>query len=182
VIPTTAAQYFHLLRRQMHQGPEKPLVVMSPKSLLRSPWAKSPASEFVDGAFRHVLDDITPDREAKRVVLTSGKIAYDVMNQRQAKGAQGVAIVRVEQLYPFPTNELAVALSLYPRATEIRWLQEEPLNMGAWNMIARMLPPRLAPNVRLTCTGRLPNGSPATGSMTVHTAEQEQLVQQVLEL
>jgi 2-oxoglutarate dehydrogenase E1 component len=181
VMPTTAAQYFHLLRRQMHQGPAKPLIVMSPKSLLRAPLAKSPASDFVDGAFRHVLDDITPDREATRIVLASGKIAFDAMNMRKAKKIGGVAILRLEQLYPFPGNELAVAFSLYPKATEIRWLQEEPLNMGAWSLVASLLPARLPKGARLTCTGRTPNGSPATGSMTVHTAEQEHLVLQALQ-
>ena len=180
VVPTTAAQYFHLLRRQMHQGPAKPLIVMSPKSLLRAPLAKSAAAEFTDGAFRHVLDDIAPDRDAKRIVLTSGKIAFDAMNMRKAKGIGGVAILRLEQLYPFPGNELAVAFSLYPKATEVCWLQEEPLNMGAWSTISRLLPPRLPSGVRLTITGRVPNGSPATGSMTVHTAEQEQLVLEAL--
>lgn len=181
VIPTTAAQYFHLLRRQMLQGPAKPLIVMSPKSLLRAPLAKSAAADFVDGAFRHVLDDIAPDRDATRIVLTSGKIAFDAINIRKAKGIPGVAILRLEQLYPFPGNELGVAFSLYPKATEVRWLQEEPLNMGAWSMIARLVPPRLPNGVRLTFTGRGPNGSPATGSMTVHTAEQEHLVLEALQ-
>jgi len=181
VMPTTAAQYFHLLRRQMLQGPAKPLVVMSPKSLLRAPLAKSPAADFVDGAFRHVLDDITPDRNAKRIVLASGKIAFDAMNMRKAKDIREVAILRLEQLYPFPGNELAVAFSFYPQATEIRWLQEEPLNMGAWASVASLLPSRLPKGVRLTFTGRTPNGSPATGSMTVHTAEQEHLVLEALQ-
>ena len=127
-------------------------------------------ADFIDGAFRHVLDDITPNREAKRIVLASGKIAFDAMHMRKAQDIRDVAILRLEQLYPFPGNELAVAFSLYPQATEIRWLQEEPLNMGAWASVASLLPSRLPQGVRLTCTGRAPNGSPATGSMTVHTA------------
>ncbi len=180
VMPTTAAQYFHLLRRQVHQGPPKPLVVMAPKSLLRAPLAKSAASEFVDGSFRHVLDDIAPDREAARLILTSGKIAFDAIHARRAKKSTGVSIVRLEQLYPFPAAEILETLAGYPKATEVRWLQEEPLNMGAWNMIHNLLRPRLPEGVRLTVTGRTPNGSPATGSMTVHAAEQEALVQQAL--
>ncbi len=180
VMPTTAAQYFHLLRRQVRQDPPKPLIVMSPKSLLRAPLAKSTAAELVEGRFQQVLDDVQPRRDATRIVLASGKIALDAMNARKAKNAERIAIVRIEQLYPFPLEDLMRVFAAYPEATEIRWLQEEPLNMGAWHTVDRWIRDRLPAGVRFTHTGRTPNGSPATGSMAVHTAEQEHLVQQAL--
>jgi 2-oxoglutarate dehydrogenase E1 component len=177
-IPTTAAQYFHVLRRQTHQKPQKPLIVMTPKSLLRAASAKSKIEEFTGGSFQLILDDRVRDPNAQLLLLCSGKVAYDLMNHREAHGVKGHAIIRVEQLYPFPTADLLEILRGYPEAREVRWVQEEPMNMGAWNYMLTKLRDRLPATHRLSFAGRPPSGSPATGSQAMHALEQEYLVQQ----
>jgi 2-oxoglutarate dehydrogenase E1 component len=176
---TTPAQYFHALRRQLASPWRKPLVVMSPKSLLRHPQAVSPLDELVQGRFRRVVDDERADPdETTRVVLCSGKLFYDLAAARDASGARHVAIVRLEQLYPLAVDEVLAALGRYPRGVELVWAQEEPSNMGAWDYVDARLVPRLPAPVQLVA--RAPSASPAVGSATRHRLEQEQLVREAL--
>jgi 2-oxoglutarate dehydrogenase E1 component len=135
---TTPAQYFHALRRQLLRSFRKPLVVMSPKSLLRHKRAVSAVAEFADGRFHPVLDDaaLTNPAAVRRVVLTSGRIYYTLLEAREERGLEDAALVRVEQLYPFPRTELIEVLGRYGQARDIRWVQEEPANMGAWRAAA----------------------------------------------
>ncbi len=177
-MPTTAAQYFHLLRRQVQQTPPKPLVVMTPKSLLRAPAAKSPAADFESGAFRLILDDPDPPSDPERLLLCSGKVAHDLLAFRKRHRVGGSVVARMEQLYPFPTDDLAALREKYPTARRIRWVQEEPSNMGAWNFVLEKLRERLPADVELTCVARPKGGSPATGSQAMHAVEQEILLQQ----
>jgi 2-oxoglutarate dehydrogenase E1 component len=180
-MPTTAAQYFHLLRSQMHAGIRKPLIVMTPKSLLRSPTAKSAAADFTEGGFQILLDDPHPPANPKRFLFCSGKIFYDLMDYRQQHNIQDTVIVRLEQLYPFPFEGMRELLQRYPNAADFRWVQEEPRNMGAWSFVQTRLKYVLTPSHRLTYVGRVPSGSPATGSARVHQLEQERLVRQAFE-
>ena len=179
-MPTTAAQYFHLLRRQVKQTPAKPLVVMTPKSLLRAPAAKSPAADFETGGFRLILDDPDPPAAADRLLLCSGKVAHDLFAFRARHKVAGALIARFEQLYPFPTDDLRALLARYPGVRTIRWVQEEPSNMGAWNFVLEKLRERLPDGTPLTCVARPRSGSPATGSQAMHAVEQEILLQEAL--
>jgi 2-oxoglutarate dehydrogenase E1 component len=173
--PSTPAQYFHLLRRQMRRNFRKPLVVMTPKSLLRKPTAVSPVQELTSGRFFEVLDDATADPgRVRRVLLCSGKVYYDLVEQREADRAQDVAIVRVEQLYPMNEELLVRALMRYRRATEFVWVQEESQNNGGgW-----FLEPRLrALGYAVEYVGRDASASPATGSQAVHKREQKEIAE-----
>ncbi len=177
--PTTPASYFHALRRQLKRNFRKPLVVMTPKSLLRHKLAVSPLSEFGPGShFLTVIpeaDKLAPDEQVKRVVLCSGKVYYDLLAERRAKEIKDVAIVRVEQLYPFPTVSLPRELARY-RNAEVVWCQEEPENMGAWTFVDRRIEKLLAAldvkAKRPTYVGRCEAASPATGLAKIHAAEQ----------
>ena len=175
VIPTTAAQYFHLLRSQAYLTPAVPLVVMTPKSLLRARPAESAAAELSAGSFQRTLPDHEPMGQARRLVLCSGKVAYDVLEHRRANGIGDAAVVRVEQLYPFPSDEIAALVASMPGLTEVRWVQEEPRNMGAWTFVAPLLGDVLR-SLPLGYVGRPANPSPATGSARVHGDEQARLV------
>jgi 2-oxoglutarate dehydrogenase E1 component len=177
-MPTTAAQYFHLLRRQVHQSPPKPLVVMAPKSLLRAPTAKSRAKDFVAGKFHLILDDRVRDRDAEKLLLCSGKVAYDLMDFRDKHSVAGHAIIRMEQLYPFPADDLAEILKRYPRASDVKWVQEEPMNMGAWTYVQDRIAESIAEWRSISFAGRPPSGSPAAGSQSMHAVEHEYLIQQ----
>jgi 2-oxoglutarate dehydrogenase E1 component len=179
---TTPAQYFHALRRQMHRSFRKPLVLMSPKSLLRHKLAVSPVDTLSGGAFATVLDDAAAlDRaRVRRVLLCSGKVYYDLLNGREQRDIDDVAIVRVEQLYPFPADEIRTTLAAYPTAGEVFWVQEEPWNMGAWQFMAMRLPHVLDPRHVLRYVGRDEAASPATGSYKVHQSEQTELVDRAL--
>jgi 2-oxoglutarate dehydrogenase E1 component len=172
--PSTPAQYFHVLRRQMKRDFRKPLVLMTPKSLLRDKMAVSPVAELVEGRFREVLDDATADPgRTRRVVLCSGKVYYDLYKQRQHEGANEVALVRVEQFYPFPEEPLKRVLGRYRKAREWVWAQEESQNMGGWTFME----PRLrALGCEAQYVGRDASASPATGSHQVHKWEQKELV------
>ncbi|MFM8273901.1 MAG: 2-oxoglutarate dehydrogenase E1 component, partial [Gemmata sp.] len=173
--PTTPAQYFHLLRRQVKRNFRKPLVAMTPKSLLRLPAAVSPVSEFGGGtSFREVLDDAkAPADLVARVLICSGKVYYDLAKQREESGTQAVAILRLEQLYPWPEAQLAAALGRYRRAREFVWVQEESQNMGGWAFVE----PRFrAMGLPIQYVGRDASASPATGSHHVHEREQRLLV------
>ncbi|MGH2828192.1 MAG: multifunctional oxoglutarate decarboxylase/oxoglutarate dehydrogenase thiamine pyrophosphate-binding subunit/dihydrolipoyllysine-residue succinyltransferase subunit [Actinomycetota bacterium] len=175
--PTTPAQYFHLLRRQMHRTIRKPLVVMTPKSLLRSPDARSKLDDFTTGHFLEILDDSRAlDKESvRRVVLCTGKIGYTLMNERDARESD-VAIVRLEQLYPFPKEQLYGILDAYPNANEVMWVQDEPENMGAWWFVYGNIRADLAERFSLRRAARAESGSPATGSPTVHEQEGAELL------
>jgi 2-oxoglutarate dehydrogenase E1 component len=176
---TTPAQLFHALRRQILSPWRKPLVVMSPKSLLRHPRATSPLDDLVEGRFRRVIDDADADpQETTRLVLCSGKLYYDLAAGREAARARHVAIVRLEQLYPLAEDEILAALGRFRPGVELVWAQEEPANMGAWETIATRLAPRLPAHVELVA--RRPSASPAVGSATRHKLEQEQLVREAL--
>ncbi|HEV2720555.1 MAG TPA: multifunctional oxoglutarate decarboxylase/oxoglutarate dehydrogenase thiamine pyrophosphate-binding subunit/dihydrolipoyllysine-residue succinyltransferase subunit, partial [Thermoanaerobaculia bacterium] len=173
IYPTTPAQYFHALRRQMKNDPRKPLIVMTPKSLLRHPQATSMLDELTAGRFEPVLFDRV-DGEVSRVVLTTGKIYYDVV---AARGNAAVPVIRLEQFYPFPQPMLAAALQQYPNATEIVWVQEEPRNMGAWPFLHDRLPALLSPEQTLRYVGRPISASPATGSHHRHEEQQKAIVE-----
>ncbi len=176
---TTPAQYFHALRRQIASPWRKPLVVMSPKSLLRHPRAVSPLDDLVQGRFQRVLaDDAVDPREVGRIVLCSGKLYYDLAAAREASGARHVAIVRLEQLYPLAIDEVHAAIDRYPAGADLVWAQEEPANMGAWDYVEARLAPHLPSPVLLVA--RAPSASPAVGSATRHKLEQEQLVREAL--
>jgi 2-oxoglutarate dehydrogenase E1 component len=173
VAPTTAAQYFHVLRRQMHDRSRKPLVVMTPKRYLRVPATVSPVAAFTSGGFVPVLRDPNPPADPDRIVCCSGKFAFELLARRDALGAP-VEIVRIEQLYPWPAADVAAVLQRAPRA-EVVWAQEEPGNMGA-RYFARRRIEDLAGGRTVGVTARAPSPSPATGSSTVHDAEQQALL------
>jgi 2-oxoglutarate dehydrogenase E1 component len=181
IYPTTPAQYFHALRRQMKNNPRKPLVIMTPKSLLRHPQATSTTKELTSGRFEPVLHDVATSSEVTRVVLTSGKVYYDLRAARDHASAK-VAILRIEQYYPFPQALLADALKGYPNATEIVWVQEEPRNMGAWPFINERLSAVLGQNQKLQYVGRPISAAPATGSHHRHDDQQKALVKRALGL
>jgi len=172
--PTTPAQYFHVLRRQMKRPFRRPLVLMTPKSLLRHKGAVSPVAELVTGSFREVLDDATREPERiRRVLLCSGKVYYDLVARRSEAEKDDIALVRVEQFYPFPLEPLREALGRYQHAEEFVWVQEESMNMGGWTFME----PRLrATGWTAKYIGRDSSASPATGSRKVHVREQKELV------
>jgi 2-oxoglutarate dehydrogenase E1 component len=173
---TTPAQFFHLLRRQHLRRFRKPLIVMSPKSLLRLPEAGSTFEDLGRGVFREVLQDRHIDAaRARRIVFCSGKIYYDLKNRRDAL-QNDVAVVRAEQLYPFPENDITKAIRRYPAAGEFIWAQEEPRNQGAWYYIKDRLQNCLPDNARLQCVSRPESASPAAGLMTLHKMELEELL------
>jgi 2-oxoglutarate dehydrogenase E1 component len=175
--PTTPANFFHLLRRQVTWPFRKPCVVLSPKSLLRHPAVISPVKEFTDGAFTEVIDDSTVTaKEVKRVILCSGKIYYDLVEVQQKRKNKDAAIVRVEQLHPFPEKQLNAVLKKY-KGAKLVWVQEEPANMGYASYILRMLP-----KTDMEYVSRKASASPATGYSKVHKAEQDKIVNQAFEI
>jgi 2-oxoglutarate decarboxylase len=180
--PTTPAQYFHLLRRQVRPGMERPLVVITPKSLLRLPAAASALDDFTSGGFLPVIDDgeITDAQAVERVVLCSGKVYYDLIEARKKASIANVAIVRMEQFYPFPLNRLREILARYPAARQFVWAQEEPKNMGGWTFVEPRLEQLLPASERPIYAGRTASASPATGSYAIHQAEQARLVAEAL--
>ncbi len=179
---TTPAQPFHALRRQIHRRFRKPLIVLSPKSLLRHPRAVSRLSEFTDGSFHTVLSDPRPGDPSAvhRVLICSGKIFYALDARREEGGRPDLAIIRLEQLYPFPAAELAAALRRYPRASEVCWVQEEPANQGAWEFARWRIDGLLEGHRRVRYVGRPEAASPATGTYLVHQAEEEAILDAAL--
>ncbi|SNR53575.1 2-oxoglutarate dehydrogenase E1 component [Hymenobacter mucosus] len=168
---TTPANFFHALRRQLTWEFRKPLVVMSPKSMLRHPLCVSPVEEFTSGNFREVLGDVyVEDKQVKRVLLCSGKVYFDLLEEQQKSERKDVAIVRLEQLHPFPKKQLDAELAKYPKA-KVYWVQEEPENMGYWNYLLRFMRRELEDVI-----SRKPSASPATGYNKVHVKEQKELV------
>ncbi|MDO5609704.1 MAG: 2-oxoglutarate dehydrogenase E1 component [Pseudomonadota bacterium] len=180
-VPTTPAQAYHMIRRQMKMATRKPLVVMTPKSLLRHKLATSTLDELADGRFQRVIGDGKADpREVKRIVLCSGKVYYDLLEDAEKRGQNDVAIVRVEQLYPFPRELLKAELAKYPLARDVIWCQEEPQNQGAWFQIQHHLVASLANNQSLFYAGRARSPSPAAGHFNDHLAEQQKLISDAL--
>jgi len=181
---STPAQYFHLLRRQMRRRFRAPLVVFTPKSLLRDPRAASPVESLTAGRFQEVLDDAAASEPAavRRVLLCTGKVAYDLAAKREQRralrpGPPDVAIVGVEQLYPWPEEALAVAMRRYPGAERVFWVQEEPANMGAWTFVRERIQELLPAGTNLGYAGRRASASPAVGSGRIHRREQAALVE-----
>jgi 2-oxoglutarate dehydrogenase E1 component len=177
---TTAAQIFHALRRQVVRPWRKPLVVMSPKSLFRSPHSASSLEELASGTFHRLIPDReTHPKRVRRVLCCTGKLYYELAEHRKAQGREDVAIVRFEQLYPLRESEVKEVLAAYEAGTEIVWVQEEPFNSGAWYFmnarLSLMLDARFTP---LRCVSRVESASPATGSEKAHKLEQHQLVEE----
>ncbi len=180
-VPTTPAQAFHMIRRQMRMTTRKPLVVMTPKSLLRHKLAVSTLDELANGEFQHLIPDNAADpKKVKRVVLCSGKVYYDLLEDQQKRGQDDVALVRVEQLYPFPRPQLAAELKRFGKAGDVVWCQEEPQNQGAWYQIRHHLNACLGEKQTLHYAGRPRSPSPAAGHFAEHVEEQLKLVADAL--
>jgi 2-oxoglutarate dehydrogenase E1 component len=181
---TTPAQYFHLLRRQIKHKMMKPLIIMTPKSLLRLPDAKSLKDEFTTGRFREVIDDnsIQIKDTVDNIIFSSGKVYYDLLKYRTEHDINDAALVRVEQLYPYKSGDVRKILSSYVKAKKVVWVQEEPKNMGAWNYIAPKLIDDLAEGQRLRYSGRPESASPAVGSQKISNRQQKELVEGAFQL
>ena len=178
--PSTPAQYFHLLRRQAVQKVRKPLVVMTPKSLLRNPQAVSSVDDLTTGHFQEVLDDGQPMAKPKRVLLCSGKIYYALLQQKEHLKETGTAVVRLEQLYPWPEQQLKTILDRYRQSSDWIWVQEAPANMGGWSFVRHRLEAIIGQPVRYV--GRPESASPATGFPAIYKQQQEAIVNQALGL
>jgi 2-oxoglutarate dehydrogenase E1 component len=180
---TTAAQYFHLLRRQalLLTTDPLPLVVMTPKSLLRHPFTASTPAELAEGSFQPVIDDTIDPAKVRRVAICSGKVAVDLLTSERRKDNPNVAVVRVEQIYPFPGDAIREAINRYPKLREVCWVQEEPENMGAWEFARPLLEEIIDGAHPLRYIGRSRNSSPSEGSSTWHAANQRAIVDQVFE-
>ncbi|MGH8041971.1 MAG: 2-oxoglutarate dehydrogenase E1 component [Rudaea sp.] len=181
-VPTTPAQMFHMLRRQMLRDCRKPLIVLTPKSLLRHKLAVSTLDELANGRFQLVIPDATAKagQKVRRVVLCAGKVYYDLVEDAAKRNLADVAIMRVEQLYPFPRDDVKAELAKYPAAQEIVWCQEEPMNQGAWYQIQHHLVACLGDGRSLHYAGRTRSPAPAAGHLPTHIAEQAALVAQAL--
>lgn len=178
--PTTPAQFFHMFRRQIHRPFRKPLIVMSPKSLLRNKLSFSRAGELTKGGFRNVIPDETvAPEDTRRLIFCSGKVYYELAEKRKEYELDGVGIVRIEQLYPFPEPELRTLLKAYEGCADFRWFQEEPQNMGAWTFAAPRLRKLLKKNQKLKYHGRPEAASPATGTYQLHVLEQNRILDSV---
>jgi len=178
--PTTPAQYFHLLRRQVVRPWRKPLVVMTPKSLLRHPQCVSPLEDLTTGVFKRVIeDDEVEPGKVERIVLCTGKIYYDLIERRDELDRDDVAIIRMEQLYPFPARHLMATLEPFSDNTPVVWAQEEPKNMGAWQFIRARFGHKFLDRFPLSVVSRSKSASPATGSHQAHKLEQDQLMTDV---
>jgi len=180
--PTTASQIFHLLRRQMVRNLRKPLVIFTPKSLLRNKDATSPLSEFTRGTFQTVIPEnkeevIKKGDKVKRVICCSGKVYYDLVKKREEKEADDVAIIRVEQLYPFPHKAFGAELKKYPNATDIVWCQDEPQNQGAWFFVQHQIHENMLDGQKLGYAGRAASASPAVGYAHLHQEQQKALIE-----
>lgn len=180
--PTTPAQYFHLLRRQARPELLRPLVIMTPKSLLRLPAATSTIDELTNGGFAPLIDDleVTDPTTVERIVMTSGKLYYDLSEARKRLAESRVALVRLEQFYPFPLSRIRSLIATYANAKQLVWAQEEPKNMGGWGFMESRLENLLPACQRPIYVGRAPSASPATGSYAIHQLEQTRLVNEAL--
>ena len=174
---TTPANFFHALRRQMKRPFRKPLIVFSPKSLLRHPRCISTFDEMAKGGFREIIDDGSADpKQVNRVVICSGKVYYELLEQKEKDQANELALIRMEQLYPLPVQQLQALKTKYKNATDWIWLQEEPINMGAWSYLLRT-----CREIPFQVIARSESASPATGSHKAHEREQKELIQRVFE-
>ena len=187
ITPTTPAQIFHVLRRQALRNIRKPMIVMSPKSLLRHKHATSTLDELATGTFQTVIDEIDhiQAEQVTRVVLCAGKVYYDLLEKRREQQLEHVALVRIEQLYPYPEARLTEVLRRYPNLQQLIWAQEEPENQGAWLFIALRLyklMAKLGKIVDVQYAGRETAAAPACGSPYLHAKQQTELVQQALGL
>jgi len=177
VVPTTPANMFHLLRRQVKMKMRLPLVVFTPKSLLRHPMVNSRIEEFAKGTFQEIIDDPMGEPDlVEKVVFTSGRLYYDLAKHKSEKGIVNIAIVRMEQLYPIPNKQINQILKKYNRSAELIWTQDEPENMGAWPFISR----------KLDCLGfkvvaRKESASPAVGLMEIHKQGLEKILESIFE-
>ncbi|MDQ3732327.1 MAG: 2-oxoglutarate dehydrogenase E1 component, partial [Pseudomonadota bacterium] len=185
-VPSTPAQMFHLLRRQILRPYRKPLVVMTPKSLLRHKLSTSSLADISNGGWGNVIDEIDQldTHKIKRLLLCSGKVYFDLVEARREHGLRDTAIVRIEQQYPFPLEEVAAVLDRYPAARDVVWVQEEPRNQGAWNYMQsrRHLNACLSSRHTLDYAGRPYSASPAVGYLHVHLAQQKRLTADALRL
>lgn len=183
---TTPGQYFHVLRRQMHRDYRAPLVIFTPKSLLRHPKAASRVEEFTDGSFQTVIDDPVTQadpRAVRRVIACSGKVYYDLVAEREKRlgdHAGQIALLRVEELYPWPEERIRSLLGRYPGCEDFVWSQEEPQNMGPWTFVWPRLQSMLGDRLRVRYAGREAAASPATGSPRIHKAQLEQLLEDAI--
>jgi 2-oxoglutarate dehydrogenase E1 component len=179
--PTDAAQYFHLLRRQMVRDIRKPLIVFTPKGLLRAKPATSPSADFTSGSFQEVIRDEAAGEGVRRVLLASGRVAFDLLAARDERSAPA-AVVRVEQLYPWPGEQIRDAIASHgEEVTEVVWVQDEPENMGPWPFAHQRLHKLLRTDYTLRHVSRFESASPATGSHTIHDQEQEHLMERAFE-
>jgi 2-oxoglutarate dehydrogenase E1 component len=176
VQPTTPAQYFHVLRRQAKRPWRKPLVIFTPKSLLRHPQAVSTLGDFAQGRFQRILQDRTVQENAERVLLCTGKLYYELAAHRDEHHRDKVGIIRLEQLYPLRNDRFEQALHPYPENMPVFWVQEEPANMGAWRYLHERFGTKLCGRFPLALVSRSESASPATGSHSAHRVEQAQLV------
>jgi len=176
---TTPAQYFHVLRRQLYRPFRRPLIIMSPKSLLRHPWAVSPVNELIRGYFHEILDEPAKTGPFKRLVLCSGKVYYDLLEQKEKEGLDHVALVRVEQFFPWPETQWEKLAQRYDGVEQVVWVQEEPANRGGWTFMFPRLH-QLFGSRPIRYAGREASASPATGSLKLHRLEQAELVAQAL--
>ncbi len=179
---TTPTQYFHILRKQTLQEGKKPLIIMSPKSLLRHPLAVCNVEELATGRFYPFIEDLEVEdkKSVDRIVICSGKVYYDLYKERQERGIGNVAIARLEQFYPFPDKDIEAMLKEFKHVKEIVWCQEEPKNMGAWNFVAPRFSELLKSGQKLSYAGRQASASPAAGQKKIHEAEQAKLIDQAL--
>jgi 2-oxoglutarate dehydrogenase E1 component len=181
VQPTSAAQIFHLLRRQMVRQFRKPLVILTPKSLLRNKDAGSPMSDLSSGRFRPIIGEVDEKinpASVKRVLVCSGKVYYDLVNARKERKDITVAIVRAEQLYPFAHKTFEAELRKYPKATEVVWVQDEPQNQGSWFYVQHHLYQNMSSGQKLGYAGRVASASPAVGYLAKHLEQQKALIEQ----
>jgi 2-oxoglutarate dehydrogenase E1 component len=178
-IPSTPAQMFHLLRRQMLRPNRKPLIMFTPKSLLRSKDAASPLTEFTQGKFQPVIPEVdTLDADkVRRIIACSGKVYYELLAARRARGISDMAIIRLEQLYPFPHDDFVAQIAAYPKASEVVWCQEEPGNQGAWHRIQHYLLRHLRKGMRLDYALRPSSAAPAAGYLAVHQEQQKAVIE-----
>ena len=178
-IPSNSAQIFHLLRRQMVRPTRKPLVVFTPKSLLRSKDASSPLEDLTHGGFLPVIPEVDAldAGKVRRIIACSGKVYYDLVKGRAERGITDMAIIRIEQLYPFPHDEFAAQVSAYPNAAEVVWCQEEPGNQGAWHRIQHYLLRQMRKGMRLGYALRPSSASPAAGYLAIHNEQQKAVVE-----
>ena len=179
--PTTPANFFHLLRRQLHRDFRKPLIVMSPKSLLRHPKCLSYLDDFVVGGFKEIIDDeLVEPSMINKLVFCSGKLYYELLQERNDRGIEDIAFIRLEQLYPFSTKQLLAIKKKYKQAKKWVWVQEEPKNMGAWSHIKTNLDDKL--DVSFNCVSRPESASPATGNSKIHKETQEKVIKDAFKL